>query len=253
MNQTFLSGSTAKSGQRGLLQRLNPTPAIVFAVSLLSLTLTSPAVAQEKLLRTLTVTGRGVESIATTKAQVQLGVEVQGKTATSVQQEAAQRSSAVVELLRSRNVEKLETTGIRLNPIYSYENNVQRLTSYSASNTVSFRIPTEQAGTLLDDTVKAGATRIDGVSFTASDEVIAAAQKQALREATQDAQSQADAVLSSLNLTRKDIVNIQINNATSPPPMPFLERAALASKAADTPVIGGEQEVQASVTLQISY
>jgi uncharacterized protein YggE len=35
--------------------------------------------------------------------------------------------------------------------------------------------------------------------------------------------------------------------------MPFLERAALANQAADTPVIGGEQEVQASVTLQISY
>ena len=253
MNQTLLSRSTAKSSQRGLRQRLNPTPAIIFAVGLLSLTLTSPAVAQEKLLRTVTVTGRGVESISTTKAQVQLGVEVQGKTATSVQQEAAQRSSAVVELLRSRNVEKLETTGIRLNPIYSYENNVQRLTSYSASNTVSFRIPTEQAGMLLDDTVKSGATRIDGVSFMASEDAIAAAQKQALREATQDAQSQADAVLSSLNLTRKDIVSIQINNATPPTPMPVLERAAFASKAADTPVIGGEQEVEASVTLQISY
>ena len=255
MNQTLLSRSTAKSSQRGLRHRLNPTPAIIFAVGLLSLTLTStsPGVAQEKVLRTVTVTGRGVESISTTKAQVQLGVEVQGKTATSVQQEAAQRSSAVVELLRSRNVEKLETTGIRLNPIYSYENNVQRLTSYSASNTVSFRIPTEQAGMLLDDTVKAGATRIDGVSFTASEDAIAAAQKQALREATQDAQSQADAVLSSLNLTRKDIVSIQINNATPPTPMPVLERAAFSIKAADTPVIGGEQEVEASVTLQISY
>jgi len=253
MNQSFSFRSTAKSGQQCLRQRLSPTPAIFFAVSLLSLTLTSPALAQEKLLRTVTVTGRGVESIATTKTQVQLGVEVQGQSATSVQQEVAKRSSAVVELLRSRNVEKLETTGIRLNPIYSYENNVQRLTSYSATNTVSFRIPTEQAGTLLDDAVKAGATRIDGVSFTASDEAIAAAQKQALREATQDAQSQADAVLDSLTLTRKDIVSIQINNATPPPPMPFLERSTLASQAADTPVIGGEQDVQASVTLQISY
>jgi hypothetical protein len=35
--------------------------------------------------------------------------------------------------------------------------------------------------------------------------------------------------------------------------MPFLERAANVSKVADTPVIGGEQQVQAFVTLQISY
>lgn len=204
-------------------------------------------------MRTLTVTGQGTESIPTTKAQVQLGVEIQGNTATEVQEEVARRSSAVVELLRSHNVEKLETTGIRLNPIYSYENNVQRLTGYSATNTVSFRTPTEQSGKLLDDAVRVGATRIDGISFTASDEAIAAAQKQALREATQDAQQQADVVLSSLNLTRKDIVGIQVNGATPLPPMPVLERSALGSKVADTPVIGGEQQVQASVTLQISY
>lgn len=245
MNQTFLSRS---HGQKGL--RL---PAIPLMVGLLTLTLTSPTLAQEKQLRTLTVTGHGVEFIPTTKTQVQLGVEVQGKTATEVQQDVARRSSAVVELLRSRNVEKLQTTGIRLNPVYNYENNVQRITGYSATNTVSFRTPIEQAGKLLDDTVKTGATRIDGVSFTASDEAIAAAQKQSLRQATQDAQQQADAVLSALNLARKDIVSIQINNATPPPPMPVLERAAFANKVADTPVIGGEQQVQTSVTLQISY
>jgi hypothetical protein len=245
MNQTVLSRYGFRTGH--YLQTLSLT------VGLLSTILLNPATAQEKLLRTLTVTGRGIESIQTTKTQVQLGVEVQGQSATGVQQEAARRSSSVVELLRSRNVEKLQTTGIRLNPIYSYENNTQRLTGYSATNTVSFQLPTEQAGTLLDDAVKAGATRINGVSFTASEEAIAAAQKQALRQATQDAQQQADAVFSSLNLTRKDIVNIQINGATPPPPMPILQREAFASKAADTPIIGGEQEVQASVTLQIGY
>ncbi len=245
MNQTFLSRYRNPIGQ-GL-------PTLSLLVGILTMTLTNPAIAQERLLRTLTVTGQGVEMIPTTTTQVQLGVEVQGETATGIQQEVARRSTSVVELLRSRNVERLQTTGIRLNPIYSYENNVQRLTSYSAANTVSFRVPTEQTGTLLDDAVQAGATRIDNVSFTASDSAIAAAQQQALRRATQDAQNQADAVLSALNLTRKDVVGIQINNATPPPPMPVLERAALASQSADTPIIGGEQQVQASVTLQISY
>ena len=243
----ILSGCCSKVA--GRLQTIS------LLVGFLTLSLSNPAIAQERLLRTLTVTGRGVEMIPATATQVQLGVEVQGETATGVQQEVARRSASVVELLRSRNVEKLQTTGVRLNPIYSYENDVQRLTSYSAANTVSFRTSTEQAGVLLDDAVKAGATRIDNVSFTASDEAIAAAQQQALREATQDAQRQADAVLSSLNLSRKDVVNIQINGATPPPPMQVLERtiAAAASVADDTPIIGGEQEVQASVTLQISY
>jgi hypothetical protein len=247
MNQTFLSGSCNILSQR--------LPTVSLMVGLLTLTLTQPTLAQEKLLRTLTVTGRGVESIATTKTQVQLGVEVQGKTATEVQQEVARRSSSVVELLRSRNVEKLETTGIRLNPVYRSENNkAPQITGYSGTNTVSFRTSTEQAGKLLDDAVQVGATRIEGVSFTASDEAIALAQKQALREATQDAQQQADAVLNTLNLTRKDIVSIQINGATPPSPMPvFTGRDVLESRLATSPIIGGEQEVQASVTLQISY
>lgn len=256
MNPTFLPRFCSRTGQRRLPQVLRSTPAIFCAVGFLSLTMTNSAVAQEKLLRTLTVTGRGVEMIPTTATQVQLGVEIQGQSATGVQQEAAKRSSAVVELLRSRNVEKLQTTGIRLNPIYSYENKAQRLTGYSATNTVSFRTSTEQAGKLLDDAINAGATRIEGVSFTASDSAIAAAQKQALRKATQDAQQQADAVLGELNLTRKDIVNIQVNSVT--PTMPLLEEvgsgyAARNISVADTPVIGSEQQVQASVMLRISY
>ncbi|MBD1831714.1 SIMPL domain-containing protein [Cyanobacteria bacterium FACHB-472] len=229
---------------------------ISLVLSVLSLSIATRAVAQEKMLRTLTVSGRGVENIPTTLTQVRLGVEVQGKVAADVQQEAARRSAAVVELLKSRNVEKLETTGISLNPIYSYENNVQRLTGYSATNIVSFRIDTQKAGTLLDEAVKAGATRIDGISFVADDSAIASAQKQALREATQDAQAQADAVLSSLNLTRKEIVNIQVNGAVVPPPrpLPIADMAMRSESLAKTaPVIGGEQEVEASVTLQISY
>jgi len=166
----------------------------------------------------------------------------------------ARQSAAVVELLRSRNVQQLQTTSIQLNPVYSYEDNQRRLIGYSASNTVSFRLPTEQAGRLLDDAVAAGATRINSISFTAPESAIATAQKQALREATQDAQQQADAVLNALNLTRQDIVTIQINGATPPsPPMPLMSRAESFAPNAPTPVIGGEQEVQASVTLQISY
>lgn len=227
---------------------------IALSALMLSLSLTPPALAQAQQLRTLTVTGRGGETVQTTLAQVRLGVEVQGKTAQEVQQQVARRSAAVVALLRSRNVEKLETTGINLNPNYSFTNNRQQLIGYSGSNIVSFRVPTERAGALLDEAVQAGATRIDSLAFVAPDPAISAAQKQALREATQDAQAQARAVLEALNLTPGQIVRIQINGANVPPPrpLPLLDRAALKAEAT-TPVIGGEQDVEASVTLEISY
>jgi uncharacterized protein len=229
--------------------------ALCLTLTLVSFVGPGPAAAQEQRLRTLTVTGRGVEVIPTTQTQVRLGVEVQGKTAAAVQQEVARRSSAVVELLRSRPVEKLETSGISLNPTYSYENNQQRqLTGYIATNTVTFRINTQSAGTLLDDAVKAGATRIDGVSFVAAESAIESARKQALKKATQDAQSQADAVLSALNLKRGEILSIQVNGASAPPPV-YRQFAGARAAVADatTPVVGGEQQIEASVTLQISY
>lgn len=232
--------------------------ALVVGLGVLSVGLTYPAIAQEKMLRTLTVTGRGEEIIPTTLTQVRLGVEAQGKTANEVQQEVARRSNSVVKLLRSRNVSRLETTGITLNPNYRYDNNVQTLVGYNGSNMVSFRVATDKAGDILDDAVKAGASRIDSVNFVASDAAISEARKTALRAATQDAQSQADAVLAALGLTRREVVSIQVNGAFTPPPRPFnmagkfgLEAAR--ADAAPSPVIGSDQEVEASVTLQIMY
>jgi len=228
--------------------------ALCLTLTLVSFVGLDAAVAQEERIRTLSVTGRGVEAIPTTQTQVALGVEVQGKTATEVQQDAARRSSAVVALLRSRQVQKLETTGITLSPSYTYENNQQRLIGYIATNTVSFRLNTQSAGTLLDDAVQAGATRIQGVSFVAADSAIEQAQKQALKKATQHAQAQADAVFSALNLKRGEILNIQVNGASPPPPM-YRQLAAsrVAGADATTPVVGGEQQIEASVTLQFGY
>lgn len=217
----------------------------------------SPAFAQqEQLLRTLTVTGQGTESIATTLSQIQLGVEVQAETAEEAQQEAARRSAAVVEFLRSRNVDKLQTTGINLNPQYDYSNNRQRIIGYLATNSVSFRVPTERAGDILDRAVEAGATRIDSVSFVADDDAVETARQQAIREAVQNAKAQADAVLSSLGLSQQEIVGIRVDGAPPPPPILYranLDAAVAQESRAATPVVGGEQEVQASVTLQIRY
>jgi uncharacterized protein YggE len=248
MYEAALSGCRLRVGNCGKILPLALLLCIIFIPSGL-------AQEKEKLLRTLTVSGRGVETIPTTLSQVSLSVEVQGKTAQLAQEEAARRSSAVVALLKNRNVEKLQTTGIRLNPVYSYTDNVQRITGYAANNTVSFRITTDKAGTLLDEAVKVGATQINGVSFVANDQAIASAQKEALRQATQDAQQQANAVLSTLGFQAQEVVGIQINGASAPPP-PMLQRAEVAKLAnadASTPIVGGEQEIEASVTLQISY
>jgi uncharacterized protein len=229
---------------------INLGQSLLMAVCLNFITI-MPSFAQEALLRTLTVTGQGEYVIPTTITQVQLGVEIQGKTAQQVQDEVAKRSTEVVNFLRSQKVNELQTTGISLQPQYDYSSEQRRLIGYVGINMVSFEVDTNQAGAILDRAVAVGATRIDNLSFTATDEAIAQAQQEALRRASLDAQSQAETVLNALNLSSQEIVGIQVNNAT-PPVMPMLA-SLMKSDEATTQVIGSDQTIRSSVTLQIRY
>jgi uncharacterized protein len=218
----------------------------------------TPSVSQErKTARTITATGKGIVTIPTTLSQIRLAIEVAGKTPASAQQAAARRSTQVINYLKTQQIDKLQTTGINLNPTYIYPNGRNpEITGYTAANSISFRATNDRAGAILDAAVNNGATRIDGVSFIASEQAISTAQLQALKQATQDAERQADAVLQTLSLKRKEVINIQINSASTPAPIPLAQdmlRQSVAKVAATTPIVGGEQQVEAAVTLDIGY
>lgn len=244
--------------------------------------LSHSAIAQEKLLRTLVVTGRGIEDVATTKAQIQLGVEAQGKTPQAVQAEVIQRSNAVVKLLRSRSVKKLTTTEVSLNPTYKDDKGTQTLTGYAATTMVSFQVESAKAGAIVGAAVDAGASRISSISFIADEEAVSQARKTALREATDDAQTQADIVLKALGIGSREVVSVRVDGAYVSNPeivrlnmnQAFTGGDALASAlevrtsslesqqfATTTKLVGesifevagGNQSVNASVTLQIRY
>lgn len=203
--------------------------------------------------RVLTVTGRGSTLVETAIATIRLGVEVSGANAEQVQAEVAARSNRVIEELRSQNVERLQTAGISLFPEYdgSYRDS-SRPRGMRGRNTVQFEVPVERAGEMLDLAVASGAGQIQSVTFRPTDDVLEAGRRAALELAVADARSQADIVLGTLNFQVQSIRNIQIGGSTAPEPVPF-EGVALARSSAPTPVIGGEQTVNAQVTLAISY
>jgi uncharacterized protein len=235
-----------------------PALSILLTASFVLLAGISPGNTQErKPARTLTASGRGIVTIPTTLSQIRLAIEVQGKTPSSAQQEAARRSDRVINYLKTQQIDKLQTTGINLNLTYIYPSNGKpQITGYTSTNSISFRVTTDRAGAILDAAVKNGATRIDGVSFVASEQAISTAQIQALKQATQDAQRQADAVLESLNLKRKEIIGIKIDSTSNPAPIPVaaeMMRSKIADAAPATPVVGGEQQVEAGITMDISY
>lgn len=227
---------------------------LLLTLGCLSLISMQPVLAQEKTLKTITVTGQGVERIPATIANIQLGVEIEGQNATQVQEEVAKRSNSLVELLRSRSVSRLQTSGIQLRPNYSYNDNQRRLIGYVATNLVTFELPIDKVGNMLDESVKVGATRIDNVNLTATEDAIATAQEKALVKATQSAQKQAQVILQSLNLKAQEIITINVNGANNPNPVIMEKmREGMMATMATTPVVAGEQSVTATVTLQIRY
>lgn len=256
--KSILTIESVHARHRSRSLNVKPALSMLLTASLVLLVGITPGNSQErKPIRTITASGRGIVTIPTTLSQVRLAIEVSGKTPNSAQQEAAKRSTQVINYLKTQQVDKLQTTGINLNPTYTYQNGSNpKINGYVATNSISFRVTNDRAGAILDAAVSNGATRIDGVNFIASEQAISNAQLQALKQATQDAQRQADAVLETLNLKRKEVINIQINSASTPAPIPLAQdRAVLAAKSAveTTPIVGGEQQVEAAVTLDIGY
>lgn len=202
----------------------------------------------------LEVTGQGEVTVPTTLTQVELAIQIERPTATEVQEEVARRSTAVVGVLQNLGPQELQTTQLQLNPVYSFENGTQTLTGFQGRNTLQFRLPTDQAGAAIDAAIQAGANIIQSISFTASDAALQQARLDAISEAAQDAQTQAGVIFSTLQLTPGEIIDIDINTPDVPRPFPLpLTSATTAATVAQTPLLGGPQTVQASVSLDILY
>ncbi|NJL97609.1 MAG: SIMPL domain-containing protein [Synechococcaceae cyanobacterium SM2_3_2] len=120
----------------------------------------------------LTVSGQGLVTVETSIAVVRLAVWVEGESAAAVQAEVAERTNSLVEQLRQEEVQKLQTTGISLNPRYTYQGGVTEQVGVEGQNAVQFEVPIDRAGGVLDGAIEAGATQIQSVSFKAADDVI---------------------------------------------------------------------------------
>ena len=108
----------------------------------------------------LEVTGQGAVSVPTNTAQIQVGVEIEKATATEVQQEIAQITSAVVEQLNQIGVNELQTISISLRPNIEFDQGQSTVVGFIGSNVLQFEITTEQAGETIDAAIQAGANSI---------------------------------------------------------------------------------------------
>lgn len=186
-------------------------------------------------------------------ATIRSGVVSQAATAAAALSDNAQRMTRVVAALRRAGVadRDIQTAQIQLQPQYRYaENQPPAITGYQASNSVSIRFrDVAKSGTILDALVAQGANQIDGptLSVDAADAALDEARTDAIRRARARAELYARAA--GLRVDR--ILTIAEGGASLPqPPMPVMMARMAVQRDESTPIVAGEQELTASVSVR---
>jgi uncharacterized protein len=204
-------------------------------------------------LSSIRVTADAVVSAKPERAQVDVGVLTQDKTAqTAATQNAKQLDSIVAALHKLLGGDAdIKTINYALNPDYQYRpiGGRSSVSSYTALNVVRVNLDNlDQVGTVIDTATQAGANHVEGVRYTAKDPQVL--HSQAAREAALEARAGADALASALNLKVLRVVSVEeaADGQSTAPDLSDLRDPAGAATAAAAP---SSFVVAASVTLTV--
>lgn len=217
----------------------------------------APALAQSTAAITQAITGTRLDINATGEvtqvpdiAIINAGVVTRASSATGALQQAANRMDRVLAALKAAGIadRDIQTSNINLNPEYSYENNVQRLTGYSASNqlTVRFR-DIANSGKILDVLVAQGANQINGPTLTIDHPE--AALDQARSRAVANGRARAELYARAMGLRVVRIVSVAESGGSYPVPPPMPMMAVARAERADTKIEAGEQKLQVNLAM----
>lgn len=185
-------------------------------------------------------------------AVMSAGVVTDAPTASEAMRLNAERMAQVVAAVRRAGVAErdIQTSGLSLQPQYDYQDRrAPRLVGYRASNQASVRLrDLARAGPVMDSLVAAGANQVSGPAFEIAepDAALDAARSAAVAKA----RARADLYARALGLRVKRVISLSEGVERIPPPMP-VARMAMAAESADTPVVPGEVELRARVTLTV--
>jgi uncharacterized protein YggE len=200
---------------------------------------------------TIVVAGTGRVSVEPDLADLRLGVSVARPTVDGARAVAAETMEAILAAVAAAGVDRrdVRTTLLSVQPRYDYrENQPPVLTGYELANVVEVTVrDLDRLGEVVDGTLGAGATSMDGLSFRLADPE--PAEREARLRAMAAARSRADVLAEAGGLT---IVRVSGIVEGGPPPFPLpgmkAERMMLTADAS-TPVESGSTEIAVNVTV----
>lgn len=198
---------------------------------------------------TVSAAGEGRSFVAPDLATVSVGVTTQAPTAAQAMTDNNAKQARVIEAVKAQGIEArdLQTQGLNLSPLqdYSRENQPPVISGYQAQNIVSARVhDLAKLGPLLDALIAAGATDVQGVSFSREDDT--AARDEARAAAVSDARHRAEVMAQAGGMQLGPLLSLgEGDNQGGPVPMMRAYEAKAAG--ASTPVEAGEMVLTTQV------
>ena len=169
--------------------------------------------------------------------------------------DAAVAMTKVLAALKALGIadKDIQTSNVSLQPTYDYNNgsNPPRITGFQMSNSVTVTVrDLDKLGDAIDNTLAAGATSLDSVSFRVDNQT--AAEAQARQAAMVDAKAKADTLAASAGISIAGVASISETSAPIPYPINYTLGAAagapLDSKVS-TPIQAGTTDVTINVAV----
>ena len=189
---------------------------------------------------TITVTGIGSVEAVPNEAQMSFGVETRAPTAKAAVAANADAMRRIVNALRQARGREIATQWVSVYPV---TNDMGAVDGYSASNSVSATADVDEAAALIDAAAEAGANQISGPGLSSSN--AEALYRQALGNAVAEARARAEVLAKAAGRSLGEITNISESSAATP----YYAERMQAADAASTPIVPGEQETSASISV----
>lgn len=197
---------------------------------------------------TVTAGGSATVSASPDRAVVGVAVEVTADTATEARSQVADQVNGLRDALTDAGYE-VETVAFRLSPEYDYSGQERELVGYRAYHALQFETTPDDAGSAVDLAVDNGATSVDRVQFTLSEETRAELRNEALAAAVEDARATAETVAGAADRSVGTELSMQVGSAGFQPYDGRVAYETAADAGGSTSFEPGSVTVSASVTV----
>ncbi|MEP0191349.1 MAG: SIMPL domain-containing protein [Erythrobacter sp.] len=187
-------------------------------------------------------------------ATISAGVSTEAPTAVEAMRQNAVEMRRVIDRIKALGVDDkdIQTTGINLNASYDYDRDTRRnvFRGYQVSNRVSVKLrEIDEVGQALDALVSAGATDLNGPSFSIENDD--AAKDEARKRAVERATARANAYARMLGYSGVRVLEVNETIRASSGFEPQARGLAIAESAADSaPVQPGQVSTGVNITIK---